>query len=503
MKGKSQQDQLIEIIAKCTHDPLLFTQIAYEWGKGELASSPGPRKWQKDIFDTIGTHLQNPQTRFQPLRIAVSSGHGAGKSALVSQIIHWGLSTKVGTKVVVTAGTETQLRTKTWPEVAKWIRLGINREWFKTTATSVQVVDNPEEWRADAITWSENNTDAFAGLHNEGKRIVLVYDEASAVDDKIWEVAEGALTDENTEIIWLAFGNPVRSSGRFRDCFEAHKKYWVTRHIDSRTVEGTNKKYFEDLIESYGGEEDDRSRYRVRGLFPISASTQFITKEEANTSANRMPEASSYDPLIFGIDIARQGDDSTIIAIRRGRDAKSIPWVKMRERDTTVIGDRIMKMMDYYNPDAVFIDGGGVGAGVVDYIRRRKYQVTEIQFGSSPSNDGIYLDAKPNYFNKRAEMYGELRAWLKGGAMPPDVELVKQLTSIEYRYKPKKGIDCLLLESKDEMRSRGLSSPDEADALALCFGGNVQPSRHRLPGSDAANTHTVDYNPLSPDYINK
>ena len=121
------------------------------------------------------------------------------------------------TRIVVTANTDTQLRTKTWPEVTKWLRLLINRDWFKATATAVFSTETRHErlWRADAIPWSEENTEAFAGLHNKGRRVIVIFDEASGISDRIWEVSEGALTDEGTEIIWLAFGNPTRNTGAF------------------------------------------------------------------------------------------------------------------------------------------------------------------------------------------------------------------------------------------------------------------------------------------------
>jgi hypothetical protein len=157
-------------------------------------------------------------------------------------------------RIVVTANTDSQLRTKTWPEVIKWLRLMINRDWFKATATAVFSAEAERErlWRADAIPWSEENTEAFAGLHNKGRRVILIFDEASAISDKIWEVSEGALTDEGTEIIWLAFGNPTRNTGRFRECFGRFRHRWDHGHIDSRSVEGTNKAQLEQWVRDYG-----------------------------------------------------------------------------------------------------------------------------------------------------------------------------------------------------------------------------------------------------------
>ena len=128
--------------------------------------------------------------------------------------------------------------------------------------------DHAKTWRADFVPWSEHNTEAFAGLHNKGKRIVLIFDEASAIADKVWEVAEGALTDEGTEIIWIAFGNPTRNVGRFRECFRRFKHPVEGRQIDSRTVEGTNKEQIAKWAADYG-EDSDFFKVRVRGMFPV------------------------------------------------------------------------------------------------------------------------------------------------------------------------------------------------------------------------------------------
>ncbi len=214
-------DELIELAAECATDPLRWALHAYDWGHGELEGVTGPRAWQREVMSDIGNHLKNPATRFQPLMLAVASGHGIGKSAEIGMIVNWALSTCDDCKVVITANTDTQLRTKTSPEVGKWQRLSITSHWFDPQSASIAARDkeHAKTWRADFVPWSEHNTEAFAGLHNKGKRIVLIFDEASAIADKVWEVAEGALTDEETEIIWIAFGNPTRNIGRFRECF--------------------------------------------------------------------------------------------------------------------------------------------------------------------------------------------------------------------------------------------------------------------------------------------
>ena len=212
-------DADIDEVLKYRHDPLGYVLAMFPWGvKGTaLEKHQGPRQWQADTLREIGEHLKDPATRHRPLLLARASGHGIGKSALVGMICEWALSTCANTRAVVTANTEKQLLTKTMPEIGKWFKLAFNCAWWRPTAMGVFSQDPQAEksWRLDATSWSENNTEAFAGLHNQGSRILMVMDEASAIADKVWEVGEGVLTDEDTEIIWLVFGNPTRNTGRF------------------------------------------------------------------------------------------------------------------------------------------------------------------------------------------------------------------------------------------------------------------------------------------------
>lgn len=499
------EKELIDFIAADRHDPLRFAYTAYPWGKVDLVGSDGPRKWQAETLDKIGSHLRDPETRFTPLRIAVASGHGIGKSSLIGMIIHWGMSTCVDCKVLVTANTEKQLLTKTWPEVSKWFRLAINKHWFKLTATAIYALDKERErtWRADAIPWSETNTESFAGLHNQGRRIIVIMDEGSAIHEKIYEVVEGALTDENTEIIWVVFGNPTRNTGRFRELFGRLKHRWWPRQIDSRTVEGTNKDQIQQWLEDYG-EDSDFFKVRVRGEFPRAGSMQFIPSDTVDAARRREPEAKLYDPLILGCDIARFGDDETVLAPRRGRDAQSMPWITLRGADTMKVAARIMELNDQYRFDAIFVDEGSMGAGVIDRLRMMKYtNVIAVQFGSSADRSLITGEGPIIYANKRAEMYGNMRDWLRAGMIPDDPDLAAQLIGVEYGYVMREGRDAILLEKKSDMKKRGLSSPDRADALALTFAHPVMPSDHRAAFETGSKSqHAIDYRPLDRNYIN-
>jgi hypothetical protein len=491
---------LLEEIAAFDRDPLGFVEFAFPWGEGELASHDGPMEWQRGILADIRDGLSPNEA----IRLAVASGHGIGKSALVSWIILWAMSTCVDTVGVVTANTGDQLRLKTWVQLAKWHRLAINSHWFAVTSKAIFSADPEHEktWRIDATTWNETRTEAFAGLHNEGKRILLLFDEAGGIPDVIWDVSTGALTDSNTEIIWAAFGNPTRNTGRFRECFAGGKfqHRWNTRQIDSRTVPITNKEEIAEWMQDYG-EDSDFARIRVRGVFPRVSAMQFISSElvEIASAEAREVMVTLYDPLVMGVDVARYGDDKSVIRFRRGRDGRSIKPLKFRNIDTMQLAAKISELQRQYHCDAIFVDGGGPGAGVVDRCRYLKLPIIEIQFGAAPDRDQLNQEGTVAYANKRAEMWGVMREWLHGGMIDNDAELKADLTAVEYGYMMKDGRDAIVLEKKEHMKKRALASPDDGDALALTFAYAVGQSDHSNTfARRGASNHVYEYDACNP-----
>ena len=473
--------QLLTEIAGFSQDPLGFVLFAFAWGEGELQDYPeGPDDWQRDILNLIGEGLRaGDLTAQEAIQIAVASGHGIGKSALVSWLVLWAACTFEDTRGVVTANTEMQLRTKTWAELSKWYRRCICAPMmFELTATAMYSRDKDHEktWRIDMVAWSERNTEAFAGLHNLGKRVLLIFDEASAIPDAIWEVSEGALTDNDTEIIWAVFGNPTRNTGRFRECFGRFKHRWKTRQIDSRTVRISNKVQLQKWIDDYG-EDSDFARIRVRGVFPRAGTAQFIGSDVIEGAAKREAVATMFEPLVLGVDVARYGDDESVIVIRKGRDAKTHAPIKRRGISTMQLAALVVEQKEFYQADAIFIDGGGVGGGVVDRLRQLGVDVYDIQFGAS-SDVTLPGDERVVYYNKAAEMWGSMRKWLEIGAIPDDPDLRSQLEGREYGFALKDGKDAIQLEKKKDMKKRGLPSPDWADALALTFAYKVMPRQN-------------------------
>ncbi len=466
-------DELIAELAEFSKDPLGFVHFAFPWGEPgtELEKEDGPDEWQTIFLASLREGLI---TVDEAIQLARTSGHGVGKSALVSWIILWSMSTFEDTRGVVTANTENQLKTKTWVECAKWFRLFIGRDMFKFTATAIFARD-PEHsttWRFDMVPWSERNTEAFAGLHNYGKRIVVIFDEASAIPDIIWETTEGALTDEDTEIIWCVFGNPTQNVGRFRECFPggrfAHR--WNSAAIDSRTSKRTDKKQIQRWIDDYG-EDHDFVRVRVRGVFPRVDATSFISLEVAREASLREVQPQTGFPVVLGVDVGRFGDDPAVIYPRCGRDARSREIELYYTIDTMELATKIVQAYHKHNATFVFVDGGGVGGGVVDRLRQLRIPVMEIQFGAKPDGTSEELDAGTKYKNKRAEIWGAMRAWLPTGAIPdkiPGAEtgLVDELVGPHYGMDNQEAIQ---LESKKEMKRRGVPSPNVADALACTF----------------------------------
>jgi hypothetical protein len=316
-----------------------------------------------------------------------------------------------------------------------------------------------KSWRADATPWSENNTEAFAGLHNEGKRIVLVFDEASKIADKVWEVAEGALTDEDTEIIWLAFGNPTQNSGRFRECFRRYRHLWVTRQIDSRTVEGTNKEYLAEFVATHG-EDSDIVKVRVLGQFPSQSVKQFIGGDDVAAARGRTlkPEQYSFAPKILTLDNAWEGDDEGVIGLRQGLKFSILDTFAKNDNDID-IANKLARLQDETGATAVFIDAG-YGTGVYSAGKTLGRKNWYLVWFTAASGD-------PGCLNKRAEMWKLARDWIKeGGSIPDDQVLCDDLTGPETVARLDGKIQ---LESKKDMKARGLPSPGRGDALALSF----------------------------------
>lgn len=492
----SGSDEFFADLAACYDDPLRFVLWAFPWGttpelslvtlKEPWASrypgcKYGPDKWACEVLDYVGEQVRanafDGVHAVKPVQVAVASGHGLGKSAITAWLVCWIMATRPGAKGAVTANTASQLETKTFAEISKWLKRSLVRDMFDIKASSVVQKDEPESWRVDALTCREENSEAFAGQHAASSTSFYIFDEASAVPDKIWEVAEGGLTDG--EPMWFVFGNPTRNTGRFKECFGRFREQWKTFQIDSREAQITNKEQIAVWAKEYG-EDSDFFRVRVRGQFPNASTTQFIpTKLAEDAMARPAPARHRIATAIVGVDVARFGDDDTVIVTRFGKDATT-PFARYHG----LSGDRVIalvkaKINELYREGFervyVFLDEGGLGGAIVDVLRADGFrEVRGVNFGQGADDPELYPF-------KREEMWARMKKWLEFGSIPNDQQLLDDLTGIEFEYnikgQPK-------LESKADMKKRGLHSPDAADALALTWAYQVREVSDRTVGPE-------------------
>lgn len=465
---------------RIAEDPERFVLFSYPWGKPgtPLAKFEGPRTWQRDELQAIAQHIKDNKERIrlgqapEVYRSATVSGRGPGKSAFTAWLNHWAMSTILGVTCINTANTEHQLKSRTWAELGKWMTLAINSHWFDRSALSLK----PAPWFEDALKkqlkidtgyyyaqaqlWSEENPDAFAGVHNHNGTLV-VFDEASGIPAPIWSVTEGFFTEPVLHRYWFCFSNPRRNTGAFFECFHKNRTFWRRNHIDSRTVEGTDINVLNQILLQHG-EDSDVARVEVKGQFPKQGDHQFISRDVIQGAAERELQPDSSAGLIMGVDPARYGDDATVIRFRRGRDGRSIPAVKLKGADNMQVANTCADLIDKYHPDAVCIDVGN-GTGIIDRLREMGYKVHEVGFGTSSELD--------EYANKRTELWARMREWLGGGCIDADSDLMDDLAGPEYKFQGRS--DKIMLETKEEMKRRGFASPDDGDALGCTFAVRV------------------------------
>jgi hypothetical protein len=470
--AEDEQELMARLWSPAIKDnPLAFVMLVFPWGvKGTpLEHFSGPRKWQREVLQDIANHIKqnNGKIDFDTLREAVASGRGIGKSALVSWLVIWMLSTRIGSTTIVSANSESQLRKVTWAEITKWLAMGLNSHWFEVSATSLQPAKWLTElverdlrkgtryWGVEGRLWSAENPDAFAGVHNMDG-VLVIFDEASGIDDAIWAVTAGFFTENTPNRFWFAFSNPRRNTGYFYETFHSKRDFWNTKVVDARTVEGTDKAVYQQIIDEYGP-DSSQAHVEVYGQFPSAGDDQFIGANTVDEAMKRVKYQDMSAPIVIGVDPARFGADATVIAVRQGRDIVKI--IRHRGDDTMTVVGHVIEAIEEYKPTLVVIDEGGLGAGIVDRLKEQRYKIKGINFGNKSKNPIMYG-------NMRAQMWGDMREWLKTASIPNDRFLKTDL--ISPMMKPDSR-GTIFLESKKDMKSRGLASPDAADAIAVTF----------------------------------
>lgn len=484
---------------KYRYDLHAWAKFVFPWGKPHtpLKNQDGPRAWQKEELDRYTEHIHQNFDRMrkgdEPLvyHRAVASGRGIGKSTLVSMLSLWNLTCNPGSTTILAANSENQLKSKTFAEISKWFTLCMPSYWFDKTTMKI----TPQSWFADQLSqhqkvdstyyyvegclWAEDRPDSFTGVHNE-KGLLTIFDEASGIPANIWDITEGCYTEPCPTHAFFAFGNPRHVPSAFHRCFNEHREFWSRRQINALQLNesGISTNTYHDIIKKYG-KDSREARIEVYGEFPEQGDCQFISRSVVDGAASRtLDRSDDYAPLCMGVDPARFGNDSSVIRFRRGRDARSIPPIKVKNVDNMRFADICAHAITKFNPDAIAIDAGG-GTGVIDRLRQMGYVVREVWFGEAPNS--------PEYADRRTELWDKMKEWLEHAMIDDDGDLKKDLSAPQYGFVGSG--DKKKLESKDDMRKRGFASPDNGDALALTFAvnpaspglktGSKSPSRNR------------------------
>ena len=461
-------------------DPLGFVMAAFDWDNDrsiQIVPMPapwnlvypqkfGPDKWACQFLDDLGEEVKkrnfDGMHAVDPIRMAVASGHGIGKSALVAWIILWIISTREDAQGTVTAVKAQQLQDKTWSQFQRWLSKCKTKNWFSKPTSSkggmyVRHRVRPETWFVSAQTCDKNNSQAFAGQHAANSTSFYVFDEASGIEDIIHEVSEGGLTDG--EPMKFAFGNPTENTGWFKEITVGKERHrWNNRSIDSRDVYITNKNFLQQHIDDKGI-DSDWVKVRIRGMFPSLSSLQLISTGDVDAAIRRHLRKDQYDfaPVILTLDNAWTGEDEGCIAVRQGLYSKILRTFQKNDNDGEVAA-MLAQLEDEYEADGVIIDQGW-GTGVYSFGKVLGRSWLLANFGAKAPDPGC--------LNLRAYGWVKMRDWLKeGGAIEDDQILYHDLIGPMVVGRPDGKIQ---LESKQDTKARGLPSPNRADALAISF----------------------------------
>ena len=427
-----------------------------------------PIEFAQDILKVEPTKEQKVvmQDVAESQMVSVKSGHGVGKSALESWIIWWYISTRPYPKILCTAPTKHQLHDILWAEVSKWKRnnksLDNDFEW---TSEKIYLKGSQEEWFAIART--SNKPDALQGTHAE--HLLIIIDEASGVPDIVFEPVLGSMSTKDAKL--LMCGNPTQIVGFFYESHTSKRSLYKTHTIDGSKCERVDKNYVQMIIDMFGI-DSDVYRVRVAGEFPKANPDSFITLEMVNTEEKGIKEVYTID---LGVDVARFGDDESVVAITLNKE-KTDRLETFKHNDTMRLTGQIVNIIKELNNDypditiKVKIDCDGLGVGVYDRLteviseKGLNAQTVECHFGGKGGK--VSYDEPVEYYNSTGLMWGNLRSKLlnKELSLPNDDELINQLTNRKYFIESDGSIR---LEKKEDMKKRGVHSPDRADALVL------------------------------------
>lgn len=474
MKAMSRAEfdrALAEDMGRFYADPLGFVKYTFDWGQGDLAGWEGPDEWQTDFLTQLRDRIKARKDD-EPIKVAVKSGRGIGKTAMEAWLILWLMSTRPHFAGFATANTGDQLDDKLWRELSIWWQRAINKHWFQWTATRFYQVDHKATWGVDALKWSENNPDAMGGLHNGGRGQVAIIDEGSGVPAPIYDVIDATMTDPDSFV--FVFANPIRKTGRFYELFTRFAHRWLTFSVDARRAKAANQAKVRQDIEDWGL-DSDYVRINVLGEFPRQDAETLIPLPLIEAARVRKAEGCERYRPVWGLDVARFGDDRTVLVERQHRRVgEPQTW---RGLDTMQTVGRIKALWDECEIDArpsdIVVDVIGIGAGVVDRLRELSggnllgdTNIVAVNVSESPA-------VKAKFHKLRDEMYWKGREWFEGRDVEcANAEIGGELADVLYSFT---SAGQIRVEGKQDIKERLGRSPDVGEAFLLSLMRECQP----------------------------
>ena len=436
------KEQLSDILAELALDPVMFVETMLQ---------VKPEKWQREFLQNV---MQNP-------RCAVKSGHGVGKTAVLSWLILWWVFTRHPCKVVCTANTAHQLSDVLWAEAQKWARRLPESFYSQMDMKSdkINIAGSTDSYAVARVSRREN-PEALQGFHSEN--LLFIIDEASGVDDKIFEVGEGSLSTPDAKVVMT--GNPTRTSGYFFNAFHAMRDRWTRMTVSCADSTQVSKEFIEDMNIKYGS---DSNVYRVRvlGEFPKAEDDTVIPLYMVESSIDRDISVDPYEPVVWGLDVANFGSDRTALCKRRGAELIEPvrTWQGKDLMETVGIVMNEYEICNYKDkPTDIMVDSIGIGSGVASRLTELDLPARPIQVSESPA-------LKTKYMRLRDELWFRAREWFEGRdvRIMQDDKLIEELIAPRFKFTSNGKIK---VEAKDEFKKRlGGRSCDLADAFCLTF----------------------------------
>lgn len=447
-----------------------------------------PDPWQAEILNNFNSNN----------RISMQACKGPGKTCILAWLCWLFLVTRPNPKMAATSISEQNLSDNLWPEMSKWQQKSpMLQELFQWTKTRIFLKSQPETWFMSARNWSKQadpsqQADTLAGLHAD--YLMFILDEAGGIPDSVMAAAEAGLASGIETKILMA-GNPTNLSGPLYRASVTDRHMWYVVEItgdpnDPKRSPRVSAQWAKDQIAKWGI-DNPWVLTNVFGKFPPSSFNTLLSITEVQEAMSRFRRKDDYQyaQKRLGVDVARFGSDSTVLFPRQGLVAFK-PF-QMRNATTPEIASRIMSAMMSWDTEMHFVDGtGGFGAGVIDSLKLSGIEAHEVHFSGKADDD--------RYANKRAEMWFRMAEWVKnGGALPPMMDMVREFTEPQYTFTAK---GKLIIESKEQIKTRLQYSPDHADALALTFTlvdmpGKNHPRVLRQMSENHGSAHRVDFDP--------